>query len=211
MAERTYMNLNEEQTETVLRWACFRATELFSGPGLHVEGKNAAADVAARLLERREESAWALALVAELSGDGIRSRETGWYLAVKLAPMWIERYQSTHGELAVKRKMGATDISKKRLREKLDLAVAAVEIRAIAGDFWESVASKETTIEQRSPRVDMSPEEERAAIVAYTGLWQLLEIDPGLETPACRTARLELRGSLDAVDAGVQKEAGHDA
>ena len=46
----------------------------------------------------------------------------------------------------------------------------------------------------------LSPEQERAAIVAYTGLWQLREIDPAAETRACRDARLALRAMLDASD-----------
>jgi hypothetical protein len=46
--------------------------------------------------------------------------------------------------------------------------------------------------------VVLSPEQERAAIVAYTGLWQLRELDPAAETPARRAARLELRDQIDA-------------
>jgi hypothetical protein len=46
----------------------------------------------------------------------------------------------------------------------------------------------------------LSAEQERAAIVAYTGLWQLRESDPGAETPARREVRLELRRELDATD-----------
>lgn len=49
----------------------------------------------------------------------------------------------------------------------------------------------------------LSPEQERAAIVAYTGLWQLVELDPGGESPALKAARLELRSKLDANDVGV--------
>lgn len=52
----------------------------------------------------------------------------------------------------------------------------------------------------------LSPEEERAAIVAYTGLWQLLVIDPESESETARAARLELRGRLDASDAAAVEE-----
>lgn len=48
----------------------------------------------------------------------------------------------------------------------------------------------------------LSPEQERAAIVAYTGLWQLRELDPGAETAAQRMARLELRDGIDASVSG---------
>ena len=47
---------------------------------------------------------------------------------------------------------------------------------------------------------DLSPEQERAAIVAYTGLWQLREIDPSAESPSLRAARIELRERIDASD-----------
>lgn len=47
----------------------------------------------------------------------------------------------------------------------------------------------------------LSPEQERAAIVAYTGLWQLVELDPGAESASMRAARLELRAKLDTNDA----------
>lgn len=44
----------------------------------------------------------------------------------------------------------------------------------------------------------LSAEQERAAIVAYTGLWQLRELDPAAESPGLRAARLDLRDRLDA-------------
>jgi hypothetical protein len=54
------------------------------------------------------------------------------------------------------------------------------------------------------------PEEERAAIVAYTGLWQLCEVRVRNETPALRAARLELRRRLDASDAGDRPTEGEE-
>jgi len=50
------------------------------------------------------------------------------------------------------------------------------------------------------------PEEERAAIVAYTGLWQLRETRPRYETDVLRAARLELRRRLDASEEADNKD-----
>lgn len=46
----------------------------------------------------------------------------------------------------------------------------------------------------------LSAEQERAAIIAYTGLWQLLDLDPDGESEILAAARMELRATLDAND-----------
>lgn len=51
--------------------------------------------------------------------------------------------------------------------------------------------------------VPLTPEEERAAIVAYTGLWQLRELAPEAEAPELGAARIALRERLDANDAAA--------
>lgn len=147
-----YMNLDDEQTGVVMRWACFKAVDLFSGAGLHIDQYHSPEEIAGKLLERREESAKVLTLIDELRNGGIQTHKSGHYLAVHLAKERIASHQAAYGELAVERRLGKTYIKKKALEAQLEKAIVAHEIRAIAGDFWEAVSNIEraATVERVS-------------------------------------------------------------